>query len=261
MPRTIRDPSKKIEEGNCWYTDDQFAVQLGTPSSKFVVENRWRIFSEAMNRWIQRNETDRDKHTFHILDAGCGDGINLFGLLKFVKEHNLGVRIFGVDYNPLRLNRAQKIEGVTGLLQGSLTRLPFPDETFDIVLCNHVLEHITNDERALLELNRILRSKGLMILGVPNEGCVLARLRNRVVQPSIARTTDHVQLYTSSILEARATAAGFRIVHMFREGFFMPYLRINNLLQARAPGRALLSACRNLLPSQAADLIGIFSKC
>ena len=260
MPRTTRDPSKQIEEGNCWYTDDQFAVQLGTPSSKFVVENRWRIFSEAIDRWIQRNQTDRGKHTIHILDAGCGDGINLFGLHQALRKHSCDIELFGIDYNPLRVTRAQELEGVAGLLQGSLSCLPFSSETFDIILCNQVLEHIYDDLLALQELNRILRPRGLLILGVPNEGCLLAKLRNNFVQPQIARTTDHVQFYTSFALGARTTAAGFQKVRIHSEGFFVPHLRINNWLQANRLGRSILSTCRNLLPSQAAGLIGIFSK-
>ena len=257
MPRTTRDPSKQIEEGNCWYTDDQFAVQLGTPSSKFVVENRWRIFSEAIDRWIQRNQTDRGKQTIHILDAGCGDGINLFGLHQALKKHSWDIQLFGIDYNPLRVTRAQELDGVAGLLQGSLSCLPFSSETFDIILCNQVLEHIYDDLAALQEVNRILRQDGILILGVPNEGCLLGRLRNQVFQPSILKTTDHFNFYSEKSLTEILEKAGFDIQRIEREGFFNPHFKLHGFLLNKSWGRRLVCNLGKLIPSQAAGIFAI----
>ena len=255
-----KDPVSQIESGNPWYTDKQFVQQLGTPGRRAVIENRWRIFGDAIAGWTSRNTFEHRIAPVRILDIGCGDGINLHGITQAIGISQWNLLLFGVDYNPLRLNRARAINGVNGLLLGSLPRLPFSSETFDIILCNHVLEHIFDDEEALQELNRLLRRDGIMILGVPNEGCLLAKLRNRILQPQIARTTDHVQFYTTAILAERTMSAGFRIIQMYREGFFMPHLRVKNWLREKTFGRAILSACRALLPSQAAELVGIFSK-
>ena len=48
--------------------------------------------------------------------------------------------------------------------------LPFPDTAFDLVVCNHVLEHIFETENALRDLKRVTSPEGLILLGVPNIG-------------------------------------------------------------------------------------------
>jgi len=52
-------------------------------------------------------------------------------------------------------------------VHGDLTRTPWPQETFDFVLCYHVLEHIPEERKALKEIHRILRPNGLALLQVP----------------------------------------------------------------------------------------------
>jgi SAM-dependent methyltransferase len=51
--------------------------------------------------------------------------------------------------------------------QVDLTKLPFENETYDVVFASHVLEHIRDDEQALSEIRRILRPNGMAILPVP----------------------------------------------------------------------------------------------
>jgi ubiquinone/menaquinone biosynthesis C-methylase UbiE len=48
--------------------------------------------------------------------------------------------------------------------------LPFSDAVFDLVVCNHVLEHIFETENSLRELRRVTAPDGLILLGVPNIG-------------------------------------------------------------------------------------------
>lgn len=48
-----------------------------------------------------------------------------------------------------------------------VTRLDFPDRSFDIVVCNHVLEHVPDDRRAMSEIARVLRPDGWALLLVP----------------------------------------------------------------------------------------------
>ena len=260
MKEQDKDPVAQIKEGNPWYTWDQFAVHLGSVGRRTLVENRWRIFESAIARWMSLNSSGVERTPVRFLDIGCGDGVNLYGLSQIIATCEWEFLLFGIDYNPLRINRARDINGINGLMQGFIAQLPFSNETFDLILCNHVLEHIYEDEVALTELNRILRPKGFLILSVPNEGCLLAQLRNRFVQPQIGRTTDHVQFYTPAVLIERTMSAGFKTIQMWREGFFMPHLRLNNWLQEKTFGRVILNAFRALLPSQAAGLIGIFSK-
>ena len=50
-----------------------------------------------------------------------------------------------------------------------ITRLNFPDSSFDLLICNHVLEHVPEDRRAMDECYRVLRDDGLAIFSVPIE--------------------------------------------------------------------------------------------
>ena len=50
------------------------------------MENRWRIFENALSEWAKKESIKKQKMDFHILDAGCGDGINLFGLSQMVER-------------------------------------------------------------------------------------------------------------------------------------------------------------------------------
>jgi SAM-dependent methyltransferase len=253
---TSHDPGRQVAAGNPWYVSDQFADQMGTPAGRKLVEGRWAAFGAAIATW---SANYRGHEPLRMLDAGCGDGINLVGLRGIIQKMNRSVSLFGCDYNGTRINTAAKLEGLSGLYLASLLACPLPDETYDLVLCNHVIEHIREDDVALRELARILRPGGLLILGVPNEGCTMAQLRNGVLQPSIARTTDHVQFYTADSLQARARAAGFKTMSIRREGFFTPHMRLNALLDT-APGRALFDLLGSMLPSQAAGLTAFLTK-
>ena len=45
--------------------------------------------------------------------------------------------------------------------------MPFDDNSFDFILCNHVLEHVYDDDLAIIELRRVLKNNGVAILQVP----------------------------------------------------------------------------------------------
>ncbi len=71
----------------------------------------------------------------------------------------------GVDLDPaaLRRNRALSLS-----VCSSLDRLPISDESFDLVTCNMVVEHLENPSTAFQELARVLRPNGLLIVHTPN---------------------------------------------------------------------------------------------
>lgn len=54
-------------------------------------------------------------------------------------------------------------------VKADICNLPFEDNTFSFILCNHVLEHISNDTKAMQELFRVLKPKGIAILQIPQD--------------------------------------------------------------------------------------------
>jgi len=78
--------------------------------------------------------------------------------------------------------------------------IPFEDNTFDVVICNHVLEHVDDDKKAMKEFYRILKSGGFAILQVPQD----TNLQKTYEDPSITDPNerekhflqkDHIRLY------------------------------------------------------------------
>ena len=107
-----------------------------------------------------------------LLDLGCGDG----SFIRRIKNKFPNIKTFGVDVNPnvIRLNEIfnEKIFSNQDLLN-----LLFKKNTFDVVVCLDVLEHIKNLDDALNEIKRILIKNGYLITSEPTENFLYKGLR------------------------------------------------------------------------------------
>ena len=90
-----------------------------------------------------------------LLDLGCGFG----GYSKAFTD--AGANVIGLDLSPI--NNQDEIPMVSG---DALT-LPFSDNSFDIVICASLIEHVTQPEVLLLEILRTLKSNGFFYLSFP----------------------------------------------------------------------------------------------
>jgi SAM-dependent methyltransferase len=108
-----------------------------------------------------------------VLDAGCGGGRHLSEAFR-----RKGVSVVGIDLNrddALKAHNTTKImrrEGEDGggsalVMASDVTRLPFADGSFDIVICSEVLEHIPDHRAAIAEIIRTLKSGGSLVVSVP----------------------------------------------------------------------------------------------
>lgn len=179
-----------------------------------------------------------------ILDAGCGDGVNLKVLTKIPHAE-----IYGIDYNPLRVERVRKTFPQARIIQADLTKLDMTDG-FDVILCSQVLEHIKEDEKVLRGLWNILGDDGILILGVPNEGCFLAQLRNNVIQSSIRKTTDHINFYREEVIRRKIKNEGFYVKDVMYENFFFPHSLISLFFASSTVGFKIMNFFGSILKSQ-----------
>lgn len=111
-----------------------------------------------------------------ILDVGCGRGILLPALSK------RAAFVVGIDLNKdlVKLNTTLHSFNFhnIGVVVGDACYLPFKDNTFSLVTCVSVLEHIKELKRAINELNRVVKRE--VIVGVPSEN-VLYKLCRKIL--------------------------------------------------------------------------------
>lgn len=98
-----------------------------------------------------------------VLDVGCGSGAVTREVARRVGGGGVAV---GVDPSPALLGVARELAQESGLgdrvqfCEGNVLRLPFPDRSFDAVVCVTVLSHVRGGETAIPELARVLRAGG-----------------------------------------------------------------------------------------------------
>ena len=98
-----------------------------------------------------------------VLDLACGDGY----FTRLLSERNLNGETIGVDNSSAYLQEAQRLSGNNGHLQfqqADAYKLPFPDDSFDLVWCGHSLHSLAYTHQLLCEVRRVLRPGGILAL-------------------------------------------------------------------------------------------------
>jgi len=120
----------------------------------------WRAGQERRLHMIQLAAGERARG--RVFEDGCGVGMYLDHLAKSAR---LAV---GMDIELERAAEAHQM--VPQVTCGAGEHLPFPSNTFDLVLSHEVLEHVNDDRQAMREIVRVLRPGGRLTLFVPNRG-------------------------------------------------------------------------------------------
>lgn len=103
-----------------------------------------------------------------VLDVGCRYGALTQAYLE-------GNEVVGLDVDRDALEEAAKL-GIETVWADAEETLPFEDQSFDVVVCGELLEHIRDPEGLIREVRRVLRAGGLLVGSVPNS----FRLKNRL---------------------------------------------------------------------------------
>jgi MoaA/NifB/PqqE/SkfB family radical SAM enzyme/SAM-dependent methyltransferase len=105
-------------------------------------------------------------HEGLVLDAGCGTG---YGSDCLAAQ---GARfVVGMDISPqaVRYSQSRYPRSNLAFTVGDCLHLPFPDEVFDCVVSFEVIEHLSDHDAYLTEVNRVLTSQGVYIASTPNK--------------------------------------------------------------------------------------------
>jgi SAM-dependent methyltransferase len=133
-----------------------------------------------------------------VLDAGCGTGYGLAMLLAEGPES-----VTGVDLSEEAMADAGRLLGEQAeLVRADVRDLPFDDDTFDLVVCFEVIEHVERQRDALDELKRVLRPSGVLLISSPNRDVYppgnphhVREYRPEELQAELEERFENVKLY------------------------------------------------------------------
>ena len=131
------------------------------------------------------------------------------GLYNYFKSRKPLSYVCG-DINP------EKYSHFTNTLFIDLTNIPFPSDSFDLIICNHVLEHIPNDMKAMREIFRVLSKGGIAVLQVPISNNIDSTLEDPTADTPEKRLvrfgqSDHVRVYNSDDYVSKLEDAGLKV--------------------------------------------------
>ncbi|WGV27610.1 class I SAM-dependent methyltransferase [Halotia branconii] len=121
-----------------------------------------------------------------------------------------------------RLERMNTIDYLTAdiskpsaTVKMDITDIRYPDNTFDVIYCSHVLEHVLDDKKAMRELHRVLTNKGWAVLQVPIINLETTYEDSSITDPNERLKAfghpEHVRCYGKQDYEQRLVDAGFNV--------------------------------------------------
>lgn len=137
-----------------------------------------------------RDALEKEVRGFRILDIGCGNG----DISAHFARNNF---VVGVD-----VEDHCRIEH--GMLLRCIARsegLPFKNNSFDVVISHHVIEHVDDHDSHMREIGRVLASDGVCYLGTPNMSSPF--MRGHVDNPMVLRFSEMLPLFERNGFAAR----------------------------------------------------------
>lgn len=163
-----------------------------------------------------------------ILDVGCGDGSACF-----MYAHQYKTRIVALDityHSTWKKIKEKENASSIDFLIADANNLPFQEHSFDVVIMTEVLEHLDDDIKYLMSLNKVLKNNGSLIVTTPN-GARITSIISRIVV-FLKKTTerklnymDHRREYSSFELRKTLSKSGFKLKFCAYVSF-CPYLFI-----------------------------------
>jgi 2-polyprenyl-3-methyl-5-hydroxy-6-metoxy-1,4-benzoquinol methylase len=169
---------RRCDECGLAYTVPQLSLESMSqyyPSSYYGSGNlRFNRLFEVLVGWFRRRRAARlhqlrGERTGAVLDIGCGRGHFLNALRQ------RGWACTGTELSDKAANHARETLALD-VRVGPFREGMFPDDTFDVVFLWHVLEHIPDTFDALMQVRRLLRTGGMLVVALPNLASWQARL-------------------------------------------------------------------------------------
>jgi len=192
-------------------THSRASIERGRPSYSWRSGQDRRL--EMVRRFVPLENA-------RILDIGCGIGTYVRRFRTYSDD------VYGVDVEPDRVEEASQTLPNISLAPGE--HLPFPDDFFDVVFSNEVIEHVEDDRQTIREAVRVTRPGGTIVIFAPNRlypfethGAYLGGhyvfgnipLVNWFPDPVRNRLAPHVRAYTQHGIRSLFRGLPVRLVH------------------------------------------------
>jgi SAM-dependent methyltransferase len=175
------------------------------------------------------------KKTGLFLDVGCGVGC----LINCAKERGFSSQ--GVEISTWAAGFAREKTGLN-VITGSLEEAAYHSDMFDVVVVNHVLEHVPDPGTLLREIRRIVKPDGLIVVGVPNAGSIMARLAG--AQWASLRPDEHRWHFTPDTIKALVRKEGLRLLRFeARDNYSAVGWSLKAIVRRVINGIALVTNC------------------
>jgi glycosyltransferase involved in cell wall biosynthesis len=214
---------------------DEVINKVSNQITTLLGDTRW-LHEERMNYLTNKVKQIKNelKHPITLLDVGCGDGIVTSYIASVLNKED---QLVGVDYDEVRLKRlASKLD--MKIINGDVTKLPLPDNYADVINIHHVLEHVPDEKNALLELRRVLKPGGYLIIGVPHEGGIMGKILRTVHWKMYNKAKNlkhgwHVNFYSRKNMTKKLKDAGMNVVEIKGVGAIFPFYPIHYFILRR----------------------------
>ena len=156
---------------------------------------------------------DRERHLLlYMTSSGLLSALRGKSIVHFAPEKRLSCEI--AVAGPGSYVRCDLYPGSPDIVKVDMLCMAFESQSFDILIANHVLEHVADDRKALSEIHRVLKVGGYAILQTPYARKLHATWQDAGITDDAARLQaygqeDHVRLYGRDIFD-RFTSAGLR---------------------------------------------------
>lgn len=179
----------------------------------FIYDNNKKVILNA--RCPYCNSAHRHRCYWPILKKWF-DNIqpnDMVKLLHFAPVKGLRANIeqySSIDYWPVDIDSKKDIREIV-----DITNIQFNDNEFDLIICNHVLEHVADDKAAMLELYRVLKQGGKAMINVPIKMELKETLQDERYNTDDLRRryygqSDHLRQYGADF-EDKLKDAGFKV--------------------------------------------------
>jgi len=188
-----------------------------------------------------------------VLDVGMGFGFDI------IKKHRQGYDCYGIDNDKARVDKTRsmfKKNGVDATFRvGVATKIPFAANTFDEVICSHVIEHVPDDRKCLTEIYRVLKRGGKVYLRTPNIHNLHTKFHTGIGSKLPYTDRTHVREYEKDGLAKLFRDVGFKVKSVESYGFFPPFgLKLMMVVSHYLPWGQMMEYLGERFPKNSAEI-------